>query len=282
MGKTSNIDYVDATWNPWQGCHHVSEGCQNCYMYREKRRWGQDPTKVVRSSDKTFYAPLKWKEPKRIMVCSWSDFFVEEAEDWFREAVDIIRSCEQHTFIIPTKRTERMICSVYGEISHTWFINHHRHIPNIWFLASIENQKTADKRIPELLRLRDYGDWPVLGISAEPLLGAIDLSFLPECGADLDWIIAGGESGPAARPCHPDWVRALRDLSQEAGVPFFWKQWGEYAPCDNLQKPGPVISVDKKHIQAAGMMTRVGKKAAGYLLDGREWHQFPGGRKSAT
>lgn len=221
MAKKSNIEWTDATWNPWTGCHKVSSGCQNCYMYREKKRFGQDPTKVIRSSDKTFLAPLKWKEPLRIMVCSWSDFFIEEADPWRMTALGIMQSCQQHTFIIPTKRTERIIDCLYGKTGK-YYLGGGDHIPNIWFLASVENQETADKRIPELLKLRESGEWPVLGVSAEPLLGEIDLKKYLHCG--LSWCIFGCESGINARPMKESWIRKGILQCKKKKIPVFYKQ----------------------------------------------------------
>ncbi len=219
MGKESKIDYVDASWNCWYGCTPVSTGCQNCYMHRWAKRAGKNPNVVQKAADATFYAPLKWKEPKRIMVCSLSDFFHEAADGWRGDAKNVIYECPQHTFIIPTKRTERIIECFPDE----WF-------GNVWILASVENQEAADKRIPELLKLREYGDWPVLGLSVEPMLGEIYIEdhLFPENKAGIDWVICGGESGSNARPMHPDWVRSLRDQCFEANVPFFFKQIKEF------------------------------------------------------
>ena len=250
MGKISNIEWTDATWNPWQGCHKVSAGCDNCYMYRDKNRFGQDPTKVVRSKDKTFFAPLKWKEPRKIFVCSWSDFFIEEADNWRFAALEIIKACPQHVFIILTKRTDRIIDCFYN---YLLLLSGGGIIPNAWFLASVENQEMANKRIPELLRLRKYAPWPVLGISVEPMLGEIDLYQAGAITADgnfgqvrdmpdeihdivplIDWIICGSESGPGRRVCKVKWIRDLKNQCVESSIPFFLKQSPGYIngwPC---------------------------------------------------
>lgn len=316
MGKESGIEYVDASIGFWRGCHKVSDGCTFCYAERDMTRFGLDHGTVVRAKDATFYAPLKWKEPKRILVCPWSDFFIEEADPWRKEAFVLMCALENHTFIIPTKRTERMRdCLAEAFELGLW----KRIKPkNIWLLASIENQEAADKRLPELLALRNYYDWPVLGASIEPMLEAIDirdaLNGYPEregspenpgpwyqtC-SPLDWVICGGESGPNARPMHPMRAVSLRDQCVEAGVPFFFKQWGNYAPCGRLRDSEALPVDDDRTIivnikgnlrgQAAGSLTnhlcefsdgshcevmhRVGKKAAGRLLDGREWNQYP-------
>lgn len=152
---------------------------------------------------------------------------------------------------------------------------------NVWLLTSVEDQASANKRIPELLKCRDL--CPVLGLSMEPLLGPVDLHLRAwqdihgENG--IDWTIAGGESGPGARPMHPDWVRSIRDQCDAAGVPFFFKQWGEWMPTFHGIDP----SVGDPHCRIHGVhhfdgnqsMWMVGKKAAGRLLDGRTWDQFP-------
>lgn len=235
MGKTTGIDYVDATWNPWMGCEPVSPGCLNCYARRSWRLLGLKPGEVRRAADATFYAPLKWKEPRKIMVCSISDFFHEAADEWRYEVFEIIaHECERHTFIIPTKRPEHIIPCLYEDRNYLYL---GESIPNVWILASVENQEAADKRIPELLQLREYGDWKVLGLSIEPMIEEIDVSYYLNGGPEsdgserviqtfkpLDWIVAGGESGTKARPCNLDWVRSLRDQCLGAGVPFYFKQ----------------------------------------------------------
>lgn len=179
-------------------------------------------------------------------------------------------------------------------------------LPNVWFGVSVEDQKAAELRIPKLLGTPAA----VRFLSCEPLLGLVDLSpwldlvwSRPIGDADLvnderwrafkgepmrsllDWIIVGGESGPGARPMHPDWARALRDQSAAAGVPFFFKQWGEWAPTVNVAHSGRVIWLDpdgrfrdaSEALPAPGaqLMARVGKKAAGRTLDKRTWDEMP-------
>lgn len=183
---------------------------------------------------------------------------------------------------------------------------------NVWLLTSVENQDAADTRIPELLKCRDLS--PVLGLSCEPLLGPVDLySSFPaapgpidatrECedgpGIPIDWVICGGESGPDARPMHPDWARSLRDQCQADGVPFHFKQWGEWVPlnqspecndlrdrginpgfwnfdCDSCeaQRNSGVVFLDRSECSCLSVY-KFGKKKAGRLLDGREWDEFP-------
>jgi len=258
------------------------------------------PDEVRRAADVTFYAPLKWKESRRIMVCSLSDFFIEEADEWREEVWDIITRCggaqyiiganyPKHIFIIPTKRPERMIECIYN--GHTG-LDRYGYSPNVWFLVSVENQEMADKRIPELLKLREYGNWPVLGLSVEPYLSEIDIKYYLNGGPEQDghgnwiqtfqplsWVICGGESGTNARPCHPGWVRSLRDQCVEVGVPFFFKQWGEYCTPNQMSldsfnqwKDSILMPLNDKPLDKP---MRIGKKAAGCLLDGREWREYP-------
>jgi protein gp37 len=212
VGKYSAIEWTDATWNPWRGCMKVSPGCKYCYMFREQERYGRDPSVVVRSKT-TFYDPLKWREPRRIFTCSWSDWYHEDADPWRDEAWDIIRATPRHTYLILTKRPERFF-------EHTPWSPDGPAWPNVWLGVSVESQPFT-RRIPKLI------DTPAVVhfISAEPLLGPLDLTpWLPR----LQWVIAGGESGAKARPMDPAWARALREqcLAVEPGVPFFFKQWG--------------------------------------------------------
>ena len=295
MGTNSGIDYVDASWGPWRGCTPVSEGCRNCYARRDMRRFGMDFYTVTRASDKTFYAPTEWTEPKLIFVCPWGDFFHKAADEWRRDALDVIEACPQHTFVIPTKRTERMLGCLYGETGRH-YLGGGDYIPNVWILASVEDQKTADRRIPELLTLHQYGDWPVLGVSYEPALGPVDferdydsIGGMRTWLDMLDWLVMGGESGPYARPMHPDWVRQTRDACVAAGVPFFFKQWGEWENAGLLYREGESINLlndgniisDSEYVVGAGAdmsparMVRVGKKAAGHIIDGRKWRRLP-------
>lgn len=279
MNKTK-IEWTDYSWNPWQGCHKVSPGCDNCYMHRDKKRFGQDPNIVVRSSPKTFSLPDRLPAGSKIFPCSWSDFFIEEADQWRDEAWDIIRRNPDKIFQIPTKRLERIPGCLPPDWGNGW--------PHVWLGASVENQKMADLRIPLLLKIRAA----VRFVSIEPMLGPVDLDIPCETGngstfglgtalAGIDWVICGGESGPNARPMHPDWVRSLRDQCIEVGTAFWFKQWGEWAPftqlewvddsseIEHLRGPDAVLGDDPCPVY------RVGKKAAGCLLDGREWKQFP-------
>ena len=208
MGKLSQIEWTDATWNPWQGCIKISPGCKNCYMYRDKRRYGQNPSTIVKSKT-TFSDPIKWDDPRVIFACSWSDWFIEEADDWREEAWDIIRRTPQHTYQILTKRPELIRERLPDDWGKGW--------RNVWLGVSIENQdfisrKTILRRIPAQVRF----------ISAEPLLGPIKFRSL----SGFNWIITGGESGPNSRYMDLQWVREIRDQCIEFNIPFFHKQNG--------------------------------------------------------
>ncbi|RJP47926.1 MAG: phage Gp37/Gp68 family protein [Anaerolineaceae bacterium] len=257
-------------------------------------------TGEVRLDESALLQPLKWRKPKRIFVNSMSDLFHESLSDAAIDKVfGVMALCPQHTFQVLTKRAERMrhyltSCNRDGieyemdRIAPAHWRNRELQdygdmpLKNVWLGVSCERQEEADERIPHLLQTPAA----VRFVSAEPLLGPIDLwngdpdprlgghkathTFLGdwwEPGDNpkgpsrhgVDWVIVGGESGARARPMHPDWARSLRDQCAAAEVPFFFKQWGEFLTDDGY--PG------ESH--------RVGKKAAGRLLDGVEHNEFP-------
>lgn len=206
MGRSSEIEWTEATWNPWHGCRKISTGCANCYMYRDKNRYGQDPTQVVRGKT-TFDLPLSWKEPKLIFTCSWSDFFIEESDPWREAAWEIIRATPQHTYQILTKRPERVATRLPD----------HWPLPNVWLGVSVEN-RAFYRRISELRAIPAS----IRFLSLEPLLAP--MPDLPLEG--ISWVIVGGESGPRCRPMRTEWVCEIRDLCKNRGIAFFFKQWG--------------------------------------------------------
>lgn len=209
MGETSAIQWTDATWNPWTGCHKISPGCKFCYMYTDKKRYGQDPTVVARSKT-TFSDPLKWKEPRKVFTCSWSDWFIEEADNWRSEAWEIIRGTPQHTYQILTKRPERIRECLPAD----WGMGY----SNVWLGTSIENQDYGE-------RVKYMAGLPaaVRFLSIEPLLGPLDLGL---GYAYLEWVIVGGESGPSARPMRREWLQRILGDARLANVPVFVKQLG--------------------------------------------------------
>lgn len=290
---TTKIEWADAVWNPVTGCTKVSEGCRYCYAETQaKRFWGERKFTEVRCHEDRLETPLSWKKPRRIFVNSMSDLFHKDVPDKFIGAVwSKMLECPQHTFMILTKRPYRMH-DVVHKLVEECRRKGMREATNIWLLVSVEDQITADKRIPLLLRTPAA----VRGVSCEPLLGAVDLgSFLCRdytkgkmtLGKYLDWVIAGGESGRFARPVHPDWVRSLRNQCVNVGVPFFFKQWGEWEPTsvENVLENKPNRNDGKNYarlnfpVWPEKWMARVGKKKAGRLLDGRTWDEFPEERK---
>lgn len=261
MGDRSKIEWTDATWNPVVGCSMVSPGCDNCYAISMSRRieatgneayrgitTGDDWTGLVRLVPERLDQPLRWKRPRRVFVNSMSDLFHPDLRSAAIGAVfDTMRQAPQHQFQILTKRPRRMAAlaktAVFGE---GW------PLPNVWLGTSIE----SDRYVFRADHLRNTPA-AVRFLSLEPLLGplpSLDLT-------DIDWVIVGGESGPGARPMHPDWVRDIRDRCLSAGVPFFFKQWGEWIP--GVSEDG-VLG-----------FRRVGKKTAGRVVDGRTWDEMP-------
>jgi len=292
MGEKTGIAWCDATWNCWQGCHKVSAGCKNCYMFSEKTRYGQNPNVVIRSSDATFNAPLKWaKNPakyghiKRVFVDSWSDFFIEEADPWRDEAWEIMRKTPQFIYQLCTKRPERIAQCLPPDWGDGY--------PNVWLLTSTENQAAADLRIPILIKIPAV----VHGISAEPLLGPIDFRKVPtfnRIGLDLSdfWVIVGGESGSNARPMISSWADSIRQQCEKAGVAFFFKQNGEWVDAGHKEF-GKHPSVPHKFLRSDGTewplgaselenedadvntVVRIGRQTAADTLYGKVYHEFP-------
>lgn len=208
MGETTGIDWTEATWNPWVGCSKVSPGCAHCYMFDGQRRYGRDP-ELVRRSKTTFSNPLRWREPRLVFTCSWSDWFHPDADAWRHDAWNVVRCTPHLTYQILTKRPELIAERLPADWGEGW--------PNVWLGTSIENQRFVDRAdilrtIPAVVRF----------ISAEPLLGPLEGLELK----DIHWLIAGGESGPRCRPCRVDWLRELRDQCLAEGVAFFLKQLG--------------------------------------------------------
>lgn len=287
MSDKTGIEWTDATWNPIRGCSRVSEGCRNCYAEKVANRFkgpgqpyegliarGGQWSGQITVAEHLMDWPLRKRKPMRIFVNSMSDLFHENVPfDMVHRIMMQMDFANHHTYQVLTKRPARML-----EFFDWWGTEAKRRfaaeMPHIWLGVSVEDQATADERIPLLLQTPSAVRW----ISAEPLLGPIDFSgrWVPyenpaiheNMLERLDWVVVGGESGKNARPMQLNWARTLRDQCQSAGVPFFFKQWGEWLP-DNQN---PAISGPSGASQAI----RVGKKQAGRLLDGREWNEYPG------
>jgi protein gp37 len=214
MSSTSRIEWTEMTWNPVVGCVKVSQGCKNCYAERmakrlhamgsDRYRNGFEPTLHEDLLD----APKRWKKPRTIFVNSMSDLFQKTVpDDFIGRVFDTMRACQQHTFQILTKRSDRL--RQLGA-----------RLPwpsNVWMGVSVEDERVVD-------RIADLAAVPaqVRFLSCEPLIGPLD--DLPLHG--IHWVIVGGESGPGARPMRPEWVEAIYRQCIRSGVPFFFKQWG--------------------------------------------------------
>lgn len=297
MGKNTGIEWTDSTWNPIRGCSRVSEGCRNCYAekiaarfsgpgmpYRGlatfkggEARW----TGEVRLIEGALEEPLRWKEPRKIFVNSMSDLFHPGVRDeWLASIFDVMARAPQHTYQILTKRPDRMLDAFRAaentEVRREFERAYSQVWPpvNWWFGVSVEDQTTAGYRLPILLQCPAA----IRFISYEPALGPIDFAEAvggAEMFTAFDWLICGGESGPHARPMRQDWVRAARDLCQQTGVAFFFKQWGEWLPYDNLTDCARACMSEGVKNDTESRAYRVGKLLAGASLDGTEWKQFP-------
>jgi protein gp37 len=234
MGQNSAIEWTEATWNPLTGCDKISPGCTNCYAERMSLRlklMGQPNYRngfELALHEKALEIPLRWKKPQRIFVNSMSDLFHKEVPvEFIQRVFAVMRQASWHRFQILTKRSDRL-----AELSPRidW-------PANVWQGVSVES---ADYRF-RVDHLRGIGA-RVRFLSVEPLLGPLPNLDL----TGIHWVIVGGESGPGAREMREEWVVALRDQCREAGVPFFFKQWGG-----------------------------VNKKRTGRLLAGRTWDEMP-------
>ena len=266
-------------------------------------RWTGD----VRFIPEMLDQPLRWKRPRKIFVNSMSDLFHEKVDvRWVDQIVAAMLVTPQHTYQVLTKRPERMrnyLCNVgarqiephmqrlragIGRLDWPW--------RNIQWGVSVEDQKTADERIPLLLQTPTAVRW----VSYEPALGPVDFTRSIPCGyycdesvghvdhgpngnlGAIDWIVAGGESGPGARQAHPEWFRIARDQCKTAGVPFFFKQWGEWLHASQMNHAFSDPELDRLTFKTVcrdtgkgDLFFRVGKKRAGHLLDGKVHQQFP-------
>ena len=238
MSANSRIEWTETTWNPVTGCTKISQGCKHCYADRMSRRLQAMGVSKYRDGftvavhPQALRDPLRWRKPRLVFVNSMSDLFHQAVPTSFIESVfAVMNTVPQHTFQVLTKRPSRV----------RLLNSRLRWTPNIWLGTSIESEDWLNR--VDLLKETSAR---TKFLSLEPLLG-------PLPGLTLDgvhWVIAGGESGPGARPMDPDWVRHIRDTCMESDVPFFFKQWGG-----------------------------VFKKRTGRTLDGRVWDEFPASRR---
>ena len=329
MTENTKIEWCDSTFNPWIGCTKVSPACDHCYAEAWDRRfavsghavrWGPRAERT-RTSPANWRQPLRWNaradafearhgRRRRVFCASLADVFDNEVPPSWRAELFAMIACTPHLdWLLLTKRIGNVASMIEAPGMQKCGLP-----ANVWLGATIVNQAEADRDLPKLL------DTPaaVRFLSIEPMLGDIRLgSFLqrspsaayaagrvtPEMPAwtrigstAIDWVICGGESGPKARPMHPDWARSLRDECAGAGVPFMFKQWGEWVPRGPESMGYPSIDgvprirlTDRgengQRLDARGgndvWMQRAARKQAGRLLDGVAHDGFPGSARAA-
>lgn len=333
MSENSKIEWTDHTFNPWEGCQKVSPGCDHCYAETRNARygggtavnWGAGAPRR-RTSAANWRKPLAWNAAheeffaqhgrrQRVFCASLADVFDNAVDPaWRRDLFDLIELTPNLDWLLLTKRIGNVFEMVARARCHDWLAGR----DNVWLGASIVNQAEADRDIPKLLSVPAR----VRFLSMEPLLGPVDLrlglttveerkriaegqraqpgriDWMASRGDMLDWVIVGGESGPGARPMHPEWARSLRDQCAAARVSFLFKQWGEWLPgaqytpelaridADPYQSRYECalwngeawecgrFSSDEIHFDAEPMY-RVGKKAAGRRLYDQQHDGFP-------
>lgn len=318
MSANTKIEWTDHTFNPWEGCQKVGPGCDHCYAETRNARfgggvainWGPGAPRR-RTSEGNWRKPLAWNAAhdayfaehghrQRVFCASLADVFDNAVEpQWRHDLFSLIQSTPNLDWLLLTKRignVEKMVDST------VWMA-----CRNIWLGATVVNQEEADRDIPKLLAVPAAKRF----LSMEPLLGPVSLSVIDingdceiyplkgttECVNSeheptddipaLDWVIVGGESGNGARPMHPDWARSLRDQCQAAGVPFLFKQWGEWNPGNvplsptvtavRIQHDGTVHAWPPHFDPKSGdwCMHKAGKKHSGRVLDDRTHDGFP-------
>ncbi|MBO9609181.1 MAG: phage Gp37/Gp68 family protein [Paenibacillaceae bacterium] len=303
MSENSKIEWCDHTFNPWVGCTKVSPACDHCYAETWAKRAGTPELWLGerrRTSPSNWRQPLKWNanheqfyaehgRRQRVFCASLADVFDNQVPaEWRMDLWSLIAQTPNLDWLLLTKRPQNMARMLPPYFGDRW--------KNIWLGVTVENQAEANRRIPLLIQTRAA----IRFLSCEPLSEEVDLSFNlqfehpdnegfgVEAIKGIDWIIVGGESGHKSRPMNPDWARSLRDQCQSAGVPFFFKQWGGWAPLleysslpRNIDNVGWFTSDGfcPHEVGAAydgePMMLRVWKKTADRMLDGREWSEFP-------
>lgn len=313
MGDNTKIEWAHHTFNPWYGCQNVGPGCDHCYAEGWAKRsglvqWGAGAERR-RSSPANWQKPLKWNAEAerlgvryRVFCSSLADVFDNAVPtEWRYDLFNLILSTPHLDWLLLTKRignAGKMIEEILPETMKGLPAGHPLAWPwpHVWIGATICNQEEADRDIPKLLQIPATVRW----LSMEPLLGPVDLERIVVAVDDgenfaseeLDWIVVGGESGPHARPMHPAWVRSLRNQCMAAGVPFLFKQHGEWLAtefCDDDMAMIPsrrtvyVRPDGSFHDGADGIdffggeeeTAWIGKQAAGRVLDGKLHDEYP-------
>jgi len=294
MGSQSKISWTDATWNTVRGCSKVSRGCENCYAARIAHRfsgegqpyhgyvkdeiaWGKPyPTwsGLVSPIEDKLEEPLRWKRPRMVFVNSMSDTFHPNVPFVFVDKImDTIRRSPAHTFQVLTKRADRM---------RHYFASRPNIPDNLWIGVTAEDNDTYERRVPFLMEI----EAPVKFVSMEPLLGLIDMD---RSQMRPDWVIVGGESGPHARPMHPDWAIGVLKSCNLMGIPFFFKQWGAWKPVDwDPDNPSP-SKANERYVSIKGgsgfhgsrvvkVAKSTPKKNGNCLILGKTYEEFPRGK----
>ena len=273
MALNSKIEWTDHTFNPWWGCTKVSSACANCYAETWAKRtgykiWGErSPRRFL--SESYWRQPYRWNQMAResgragrVFCASMADVFEWRADlnPWRKRLWNLIMETPNLDWLLLTKRPH--LAMRLTPWSGPW-------PTNVWIGATVETQAWAEKRIPFLTEIPAR----VRFLSCEPLRGPINLE--PWLQAELiNWVIAGGESGPKARPSEPIWFRDLRDQCRRNQIPFHFKQWGDWAPIDAVSSkasPSSVLNDRRWSVQ----LGRFGKRISGRSLDGRTWDGIP-------
>lgn len=272
---STGIDYGGEAWNVVVGCSKKSEGCRDCWALRMSNRligMGRPEYKLVIDErgnwngkavflEDRLETPLKWRKPRTVLVSFMGDLFHETLNPAYVHRVfDVMAQTPQHQYIILTKRASNM----------EFTLARCTPLPNVMLGVSVENQKAADERrgFLEVLSSLGWKTW----ISFEPALAAVDWRGLEF----VNWMVCGGESGSKARVMPPSAARGARDFSILNDIPFYFKQWGEFAPLSHMSWVTEKTTFKYCPLKLDGeMMIRVGKKLAGHVLDGEEWREMP-------
>jgi len=270
--------FWDKAWSLVEGCTPVSAGCDNCWLAALANRFAREVEPghssgiltdeagvfngtVIFRSDR-LDLPMRTKKPTVFAV--WSDLYHEAVTDeQIASAFRVMWRARQHTFLIVTKRAKR--AAAFGDSDY--MVNEEgnpcSHTLNVYHLVTVENQEMADKRIPYALQIPGK-----VGLLIEPMLGPVDLRAI---GGRSNGVLLGGETGPNARPMHPDWARSVRNQCEAAGVPFFFKSWGRWYP-DSKEHTG---SMHQILMNDAVLTDYDWMRQSGRLLDGREHNDLP-------